>query len=217
MSTQSIKRELLSEAAEWRLIGLLFECPVVGWREQVRALAAEIEDADLRASAEFAFSEAGEGLYHSMFGPGGPAPPREISYCDRVQPGLLMSEISSYYNAFAYQPATVEVPDHVSVEAGFIAYLKFKEAYAAARGDTQHAAVTAEASHRFIEDHLKMIAEPLSKLLRNSGIGYLSLAGDALLRRTGPRNGIHSGMTLPVLAEGDVFDCAGEEGEVEEG
>lgn len=210
MTTPAIKRELLREAAEWRLIGLLFECPVNGWREQVRALAAEIEDADLKASTDEALSEAGEGLYHSIFGPGGPAPPREISYCDRAQPGLLMSEISSYYNAFAYQPATVEVPDHVSVETGFIAYLKFKEAYAAARGDTEHAAVTKQASHRFIEDHLKVIAEPLSKLLRNSGIGYLSSAGESLLRRTGPRNGGHSGMMLPVLEESDVFDCATE-------
>lgn len=211
MTTPGINKELLCEAAEWRLIGLLFECPVEGWREQVRGLAAEIEDAELKISADEALSAADEGLYHSVFGPGGPAPPREISYCDLVQPGLLMSELSSYYDAFAYQPATVEVPDHVSVEAGFIAYLKFKEAYAAARGDTEHAAVTAEASHRFIEDHLKMIAEPLSKLLENSGVRYLSSAGDALLRRTGPRKAVPSGMALPVLEESDVFDCAGEE------
>ena len=68
------QNQLLGEAAEWRLLGLLFECPLPNWREQMDALAAEVVDADLKAAAEAARLEASEGLYHSIFGPGGPAP-----------------------------------------------------------------------------------------------------------------------------------------------
>ena len=67
---------LLREAAEWRLISLLFECPNEEWQAQVAALAAEITDADLKAAAVAAREEAGEGIYHTIFGPGGPAAPR---------------------------------------------------------------------------------------------------------------------------------------------
>ena len=36
--------QLLSEAAQWRLIGLLFECPDQEWLRTVSELAAETSD-----------------------------------------------------------------------------------------------------------------------------------------------------------------------------
>jgi hypothetical protein len=47
--------------------------------------------------------------------------------------------------------------------------------------------IAAEAGERFRCEHLAFIAEPLSTALDQSGERYLELAGQALLRRAGPR------------------------------
>ncbi|MBL8187815.1 MAG: molecular chaperone TorD family protein [Acidobacteria bacterium] len=211
--TAAVQTQLLREAAEWRLLGLLFECPSPSWREQIETLAVEVADADLKAAVEAARREASEGLYHSIFGPGGPAPGREISYRDWAQPGYLLSELTSYYEAFAYYPdqaAIVEAPDHVSVETGFIAYLKLKEAYAEAIADDEHAAVTRDAAQQFIHEHLSAMTEPLAHSLKHSGVEYLALAGKALLARVGPKRDQSAKNNLPILAvdEESEFACA---------
>lgn len=203
------QRRLLEESAEWRLTGLLFECPDAGWHEKIAALASEVTGSDLQDAAAAAPREATEGYYHSVFGPGGPASPREVSYRDLIQLGHLLSELTSYYEAFGYQPATQEPCDHVSVEAGFIAYLRLKEAYALACGDAEHAQVTSEAARRFIEDHLSAMAEPLAGALEGSGVHYLAAAGRALLRRAGPRKralAIHPTCDQAVAEDG-AFHC----------
>ena len=209
-ATATVQTQLLREAAEWRLLGLLFECPSPNWCEQIAELAAEVADTDLKAAANVAQKEASEGLYHSIFGPGGPAPGREISYRDWTQPGYLLSELTSYYDAFAYQSKIVEAPDHVSVEAGFVAYLKLKEAYADAIADDEHAAVTREAGQQFIKEHLSMMTEPLARSLEHSGVEYLALAGKALLARVGPKRDQSPKHNLPVLTvdEDSEFACA---------
>ncbi len=212
-ATATAQTQLLREAAEWRLLSLLFECPSPDWREQINELAAEVSDTDLKAAANVAREEASEGLYHSIFGPGGPAPGREISYRNWTQPGYLLSELTSYYDAFAYHPdqaAIVEAPDHVSVETGFIAYLKLKEAYAEAIADDEHAAVTREAAQQFIHEHLSTMTEPLTASLEHSGVEYLALAGKALLVRVGPKRDQSLKQNLPVLSldEDSEFACA---------
>jgi len=179
-------RPLLREAAEWRLIGLLFECPVDGWRDQLKGLAAEAGDAFLRETAELARQEASQPLYHTAFGPGGPAPPREVSYRDTVHPGRFLAEIGDFYQAFAYAPSAPETPDHVATEAGFMAYLRLKEAYARSCGDAEAVTVCQRAAERFLQEHLSVIAGPLARSLEASGIGYLVRAGAALLDRVGP-------------------------------
>jgi nitrate reductase assembly molybdenum cofactor insertion protein NarJ len=177
---------LLRQAAQWRLIGLLFECPSGAWRDEVAALADEVDDALLRSAAAHALDEASEGLYHSTFGPGGPAPPREVTYVKAIQLGSLLAELASFYQAFAYQPVTRESPDHVSVEAGFIGYLCLKEAYAVTRGDEEQASITAQAAAAFVRDHLSAVAEPLAAALEVSGLEYLSETSRALANRVGP-------------------------------
>ncbi len=200
---------LIKEAAEWRLIGLLLECPVGDWRKNVRGLADEVADPKLKQAAEFAETQAGEGLYHAIFGPGGPAPAREISYRDWVQPGYLLSELSAYYEAFSYTPETREVPDHVAVEAGFVAYLRMKEAFAVMRGDIDGAEVTAKASRTFIDDHLSKISQRIALSLSESEIDYLVLASDALFSRVGPDKEESRKRTLPVLTDpDDEVTCA---------
>lgn len=198
-----IPRDLIAEAADWRLLALLFECPSPDWRRRVPALAEETADTTLRAAAARAMEEAVEGLYHSIFGPGGPAPPREASYRETVQLGQLLAELSSYYNAFAYQPDAREAPDHISVELGFLAYLRLKEAYALVCGDTEHAVIARDAARTFRDDHLAVITAPLAATLSNCVVEYLDLAGQALVRRIG----VPKHTPLAVLPCSETGDC----------
>ncbi len=181
------EKKLLAEAAEWHLLSLLFSAPTAAWRKQVAEVSREVADGTLRGAAEQALTEATEGLYHSIFGPGGPAPPREATYNDSIQLGQLLSELAAYYDAFAYHPSTEEPLDHISVEAGFVAYLRVKQAYALASSDAEHAAIAAEAAQNFIHEHLSAIAAPLAATLDELRVQYLADAGAVLVRRVGPR------------------------------
>jgi nitrate reductase assembly molybdenum cofactor insertion protein NarJ len=177
-----IQRTLIEDSARWHLISMLFECPAGTWRERLKNLAAEISDPELTEAVTAAQNEASEGLYHSAFGPGGPVSLREVSYHEGVELGSLMSELTGYYNAFGYAPASQEPFDHVAVEAGFVGYLRLKEAYAQACKDSERVEITADAARHFTDDHLLALAKPIENRLKESGIRYLLLASQALLR-----------------------------------
>lgn len=207
--------ELLREAADWRLIGLLLECPSPEWRVRVEELAREVQDVDLQEAAAQSREQASEGLYHSTFGPGGPAPPREATHRDTLQLGYLMSEIDAFYSSFGYRPAPVEPPDHIATEAGFIAYLKFKQAYALTCGDTEAAEIAGAACAEFTAEHLASAAGPLTGMLAASGVPYLAATGRALARRAGPAKKRFLVLGTEGLNEdADYFGC-GEPGQTE--
>jgi nitrate reductase assembly molybdenum cofactor insertion protein NarJ len=209
MKTTNTKNKLLMDAAEWRLISLLFDCPNDRWFEDVASLAGQVSDTRLTKAARAAQKEASEGLFHSTFGPGGPAPGREVSYRGWVQPGFLLSELSSFYNAFSYEPNTREVPDHIAVETGFVAYLKLKELYALENDDAEKALITADASRTFVDEHVSKYAEKIMKLLAASGIPYLKLASVALFKRVGRDKDKGKQIYLPTLEDADepMFEC----------
>lgn len=193
---------LLRQSAQWRLAGLLFEPPDDPWRRELMDLVAEAEDAQLAAAVRAAMDEAQPGLYHSTLGPGGPGLPREVSHQATLVPGGLLAELEGQYAAFGYRPSCEESPDHVAVEAGFVAYLRLKQAYAAACGRPEHANLAAETAQRFLEEHLARIAAPLAAALANSQIGYLAAAAEWLRERSG----VPAYSNLPVLQPGDVSD-----------
>ena len=197
---------LIRQAAEWRLLALLFQCPTAAWRNKLADLSPQVRNLELRAVAEHALSEGSEGLYHSVFGPGGPAPPREASYYRSVELGSLMSELEEYYAAFAYQPDPREAVDHVATEIDFVSYLRLKQAYALASADTERALITADAVQAFVADHLASMAEPLAATLRDSGIRYLAHASEALFRLVGPPRKTGSAFSIqrPNLPECDL-------------
>lgn len=200
---------LLLDAAWWRLLGRLFECPAPEWRADIAALANDVSDRELSDAVAAALEEATEGQYHSVFGPGGPAPPREVSYHDTLELGSVMSSIADFYHAFGYRPAVVESPDHVAVETGFLSYLYFKQAFALADGEPERAAVTADAIEAFRRDHLATLAERLAALLAEAPLTYLQVASRLLAARVGPRPGPKR---LPVINqliddEGSEFAC----------
>jgi hypothetical protein len=180
-------QELLRKAAAWRMIGLLFERPRQGWREEVQRLSGEVSDPEISVAADAARGEATEGLYLAVLGPGGVASPREVAYRGMGDPGQILSDIMAFYEAFAFRPEAEEPPDHVSVEAGFMGYLCLKQAYARVRGREDEAETAAQAAARFCEEHLSGLAWPLGDRLDNTGVRYLALAGRALAERAGPR------------------------------
>lgn len=201
--------KLLEEASEWRLLSLLFECPNEDWKNEVTDLGSQVRDSDLRKAARRAVRDGTEGKYHSIFGPGGPAPAREVSYRSWVQPGYLLSELRSYYEAFRFEPKTKETPDHVSVETDFLAYLKLKEAFAISVSEPENSRITSDAANKFKQDHLAKVAAPLADSLKSSGEEYLSLAASLLLKRTGPDKDPSIRTFLPVMNETDEdnFEC----------
>jgi nitrate reductase assembly molybdenum cofactor insertion protein NarJ len=181
--------DLLRESARWRLLGLLFEEPSDAWRDEVPRLAAEADDETLAACACLALREADRGLYHSTFGPGGPVSPREVHHDTTLSPGGLLAELQTYYRAFGYEPTCPEAPDHIAVEAGFVAFLRLKQAYALANGLGAQAEIAAAATHRFLSEHLALMAEPLARSLSRSGIAYLAASAEALGARVGLTSG----------------------------
>lgn len=200
---------VLRDAAAWRLLGRLFECPSGAWRAEIQALDLELGDERLHAAVESALAEASEGLFHSVFGPGGPAPPREVTYHESLELGSVMSSVTGYYGAFAYQPATTEPPDHVAVEVGFLAYLRTKQAFALMAGDAERAALAAEAADRFKEQHLSLVATRLARHLAAAPASYLAMAGRILRARIGPAPGP---VRFPVIQpfeddDGSEFRC----------
>jgi hypothetical protein len=131
-----------------------------------------------------------------------------VSYRDTVHPGSYLGKLSSLYEAFAYMPTTDEPPDHVSVEAGFVGYLRLKEAYARFRGHDGEAAVSADAARCFIRDHVAALAKSLAECLAISGIRHLALAGTALVTRAGPKPSC-TREPAPVRELPDTLTCGG--------
>ena len=187
--TQQLSSEVsnaLRPASEWRLLSALFSRPTPAWRREVSAAREECRNSGLRQVSAAALEEAAEGVYHSIFGPGGPAAPREASYRTTLQLGYLLAELEAYYGAFGYQPTPQEPIDHVATEIDFIAFLRLKEALARFHGQPDEADIARAAAESFLGDHLSAIAEPLHGSLRHSGLDYLSRASQELFARVGP-------------------------------
>jgi nitrate reductase assembly molybdenum cofactor insertion protein NarJ len=201
-------RELLAEATAWRLLGLLFERPRDGWREDVETLSRVVSDPELQAAAVAAQEEASEGLYLALLGPGAPVSAREVTYRGMEDPGRIIADISAFYDAFAFHPETEEAPDHLAVEAGFLGYLRMKEAYAQARGNEEEAEVAAKAAARFSHEHLAILAWPVAERLEATNVRYLSLAAAALTHRSGPRRDTPPTTTAPLrLCDDCSLEC----------
>jgi nitrate reductase assembly molybdenum cofactor insertion protein NarJ len=199
---------LLGEAVDWRLLSVLLERPAHDWRDAVKRLAHDAADADLRPLADAA-DRATEGSYLRAFGPGGVVSPREIAHTRTRDPGHVLAQLGAMYDAFAYRPQTEETPDHVSVETGFVAFLRMKQAFAVACRKDEAARLAAEAAEWFVERHLSTFVQPLTERLSAGPDAYLSGALEALLRRTGPRRADTEGGWTPDGLDDACLACPG--------
>jgi len=172
----------IAEAAEWRLIGLLLERPRSGWHQESAALVREVHDVALRDAAAVA-RDATEGEYLRLLGPGGVVSPREVTYQPFADPGHLLAELATAYDAFAFRPCVEEPLDHLAVEVAFVGYLLLKEAFADARGDGNATAVTTAARRAFVEAHLAALAVPFAQRLQAAGPSYLLPCAQLLAAR----------------------------------
>jgi nitrate reductase assembly molybdenum cofactor insertion protein NarJ len=172
MNETETARTDIALAAEWRLIGLVLERPRPRWHDEVAHLSREVHDRALREAATAA-EDATEGEYLRLFGPGGMVSPREVTYQPFADPGHLLAQLATAYEAFAFRPHVEEPIDHVAVEVAFVSYLLLKETFARARNDADAAAITAGARHRFMETHLAAFASTLAERLESAGPSYL--------------------------------------------
>jgi hypothetical protein len=170
---------LLGRALGWRLVGLLFERPRPGWHAEVRALTSEVDD-DRSKSVELAARDADEGGYLSVFGPGGAVSPREVAYRRMGDPGKILAQLEGVYDAFGYHPKTEDPPDHIAVEAGFVGYMKLKQAYAVAQADAEGERTTRDTIATFMEDHLSSFAGDLAQRLDGTSQPHLEQAAAIL-------------------------------------
>lgn len=197
--------KLLEESAEWRLLGLLFEYPANGWRAQVESLLPSLARADLRSIADEALTYHSEGLHTALFGPAGTAPVREVTHKGGVQSGYLMAELAAFYDAFDYRPESVEADDHLSVQLGFLAFLKMKQAAALLAGSEEDAAVTESAAATFLKEHIALQAEPVAGRLELFGPDYLIAASQLILQYAGPSP--RSGYPLTGIDDDEEMTC----------
>ena len=175
-------RAIFDGAAAWRLLGLLSSRPRPGWLEEVRALAAEVDDPELRRAAEAA-GEASEGAYHALLGAGGIASPREAAHLGFGDPGRLLADLSARYAAFGFAPRAEDPDDHLAVECDFVSYLFLKEAFARSAGSEEAAEVTREARARFVHEHAAVTGRGMIARLPDGAPRYLLLAAAALAAR----------------------------------
>lgn len=205
--TLTASREMhraLAAAAEWRLIGLLFERPRGGWLEEIRPLGREVESTVLRQAAAAA-AGASETAYLAVLGPGGPVSPREVGYRGMHDPGHILSDIGAFHKAFGFVPLGEDPIDHIAVEASFVGYLFLKEAYAHAQGDADAAQTAASAAARFVESHLQYFAAPFAERAAAAGMEHVALAAQVLASHTGEP-------AMPPQSDGEddgALDCDG--------
>jgi nitrate reductase assembly molybdenum cofactor insertion protein NarJ len=174
-------RDLAAAAAEWRLLSLLLSQPREGWHEEIAAVASEVSDAALRDGARAARG-AGEGAYHALLGPGGPASAREAAHAGFGDLGRILADLEARYAAFGFAPAD-EPGDHLAVLCGFVSYLYLKEAFAGARGRADEALVSREERTRFLAEHVSVAGRGFAARLPDGAPEHLRAAAAALAAR----------------------------------
>jgi hypothetical protein len=186
-------REALSSAAEWYLIGMLFERPGRHRLDQLQVVSTEIVDPQLQEAARDLLVLTEE-TYLQLFGPGGAVSPREVAYIGWQDPGKILAQLEMLYESFSYRPRREDPVDHVAVEAGFVSYLYIKEAYSQVSANSDAGSVTNDVRKKFIEEHFGLLVQGLHQKLTG---GPFSKLLDAMVSRL---QGF--GFTKPI----DAFD-----------
>jgi TorA maturation chaperone TorD len=159
----------LERAAAWRWASLAFQSPSETAHAELRAVADELPLAERERAQALASIplETWEQEFHRVLGPGG-CPASESSYDDNALAGRgpLLAVVAGCYGAFGYRPSDAgEVPDHIAVVLGFLAYLAVKVAFAEYLGRPVERDVAREAYGRFLEDHVRYWVSRLGERL----------------------------------------------------
>ncbi len=178
-----IATDLLAQACEWRLLGLLLSRPTAETRQTARQLAGEVRDAALAALGREWSDCADEGAYLALLGSGGVVSPRVVAYRGFADPGWMLADIARYYEAFGFHPQTEEPPDHAASLLELVSYLWLKEAYAREIGADGAAEQTRAARDQFVLDYVAPLAAPMAERLDQCGAIAWAAAAHLLAAR----------------------------------
>lgn len=149
-------RAWLERAVCWRVASLLFSPPSEAGLRELRALEEELPSHHRETIAPLTAVTLDDWAaeYHARLGPGA-LPATESAYDDNALAGRgpLLADVAGFYEAFAYRPDIREVPDHLSVELGFLSYLALKAAFAAFEGHDLELELTQQAYADFYDRH----------------------------------------------------------------
>ena len=163
----------LQRSSTWLFLSQAFERPTPETVDSLRALATTLPEA-LREPADALATEpldSAEPEYFSVLGPAGCAA-AESSYerAAMAARGPLLAEVAGFYEAFHYTPPhTQDVPDHISVELGFLAYLACKVAFALFERQQESAEIASTAYDTFLREHPGAWAGPFVDALLATG------------------------------------------------
>ena len=163
----------LERAADWRFASLLFQEPHVVGTTDLQALIPLLPADHREASAALAAEQDERSEhYYAVLGPGGcPASESAYDHAAMANRGPLISEVSAFYEAFAYPPRLTSdlSPDHIVVELDFLAFLAFKVAFACHEQRHKERDVAAAAFAEFLDRHPRFWLRMLRDRLEASG------------------------------------------------
>jgi nitrate reductase assembly molybdenum cofactor insertion protein NarJ len=176
-------KETLARASAWMFASLALQPPTAESRAILEALIPSLPSSLQTAAARIAAFRLDdwEPEYFSVLGPAG-CPACESSYERAAQAsrGPMLADISGCYQAFAYAPDVREVPDHASVEAGFLGYLAMKIAFAEHAGQEDAAEIAREAYAAFQRDHVGRWFDDFRDALAETGSAQASAIAEFL-------------------------------------
>jgi len=147
----------LQRSAAWSFASLALQAPDAANAEVLASLIPSLDPALQPIAQTIAATpiEEWEPEYFSVLGPGG-CPASESSYerAAIASRGPLIADVAGCYEAFAYAPDAREVPDHASIELGFVAYLWLKHAFALHECRNESAAIARDAATEFQASHI---------------------------------------------------------------
>lgn len=182
-------RSRLEKATALRFLSLLFQSPTEQSLAEMGIICTELSPERRQLAQDLASYDLKdlEMEYHRVIGPAG-IPACESSYDDNALAGRgpTISTIAGFYDAFAFKPDNVkyEVPDHISVELGFLSYLALKIAYAEYQGETESAGIALDAYEKFLDRHVGYWIVKFHALLAQSGSPVYVPASDWLIEET---------------------------------
>jgi putative dimethyl sulfoxide reductase chaperone len=215
---------LLRRAARLQRLARALSYPAPGHAQEVVALLESGDEDEILQPVLAAWRAADEAAaraeYVRLFLGTVPCPPNETAW--GASKGLTggaadLADIQGFYHAFGFEPAgeAREMPDHVAVELEFLAALLVKLAYARIQDWVEPAAITRDAAHAFLEDHLGRWVNPFANQLRKldatTPYRETAVALEAAVAAECDAMGARPVRTtaLPVLADPGPFQCPG--------
>ena len=174
--------QALRRADLWRVLALSFSTPTERSLADLQGLCNDLASAPIMKSLPFQPGLADLARYiesqdlgtlehehNALFSMDVMVPAYEGSY-QRIERGAVVGDVAGYYQAFGL--GTLEKsgpPDSLWNELAFLSWLSLKEAYAIQHEMEDALAITRNATHNFLQDHLGRWAGSFStRLLRTT-------------------------------------------------